>query len=329
MKTRRGLRARSHAWPLREPFVIARGTRTEAHVIIVELAEDGHVGRGEAGGVAYHGETPDRMLTQIEAVRDAMEQGCERHDLPALLPAGGARHALDSALWDLAAKREGLPVWRMAGAKHWEPVATAVTIGIRPLDAYERSARDHARFPWLKVKVDANNPVEAIAAVRRGAPTARLIVDANQSWSVDELRRHSERLRIYGVDLIEQPVAVGEDEKLAGYRCPIPLCADESLSIADDLPSLVGRYQFVNIKLDKVGGLTPALDLAKEARRLKMRLMVGCMLGGSVSIAPAMVLAQQCEVCDLDGPWLLAQDWPGGIVYDHGVASPPAPELWG
>lgn len=329
MKALRQLRVKRHAWPLREPFVISRGARTEAHVIVVELAGDGHVGYGEAGGVGYHGETPETMQAQVESIREAVENGCGRRDLPSLLPAGGARHALDAALWDLEAKREGMPVWKMAGAGRWEPVASTVTIGIRSLDAYERSAREYSEFPWLKVKVDDDSPVEAIAAVRRGAPRPRLIVDANQSWSVAALRQHAERLRDYGVDLLEQPVPAGEDAGLAEYRCPIPLCADESMSTAGDLPSLVGRYEFVNIKLDKVGGLTPALHLAEEARRLGLRLMVGCMLGGSVSVAPAMVLAQQCEVCDLDGPWLLARDWLGGIVYNHGIMQPPAPQLWG
>lgn len=328
MKPRR-LKITKSAWPLREPFVIARGTRTEAEVVIVELTQGVHAGRGEAGGVGYLGETPETMHAQIESIRGALEDGCSRQDLAVLLPPGGARHALDAALWDLDAKREGIPVWQKAGAGNWRPVKSAVTIGIRPVEAYERSARERAQFPWLKVKVGRNDPVEAIAAVRRGAPDSRLIVDANQSWSVEELRQHAEGLHRHRVDLIEQPVAVGEDAGLSGYRGPIPLCADESMSTAADLPSLVGRYQFVNIKLDKVGGLTAALELANEAERLGLRLMVGCMLGGSVSVAPAMVLAQQCEVCDLDGPWLLARDWPDSIVYQQGMMQLPDPALWG
>lgn len=329
MSARRSLRARSHAWRLKEPFAIARGVRDQARVAIVELHEGEHVGRGEAGGVAYRGETVESMLAQIESVRAALEAGCGRQDLPGLLPPGGARHALDAALWDLEAKRSGVPAWRAAGAARWQPVASAVTIGIRSPEAYAQAARERAQFPWLKVKVAREDPVAAVAAVRRGAPQARLIVDANQSWSLDDLRAHAPALQALAVDLLEQPLAAGADAGLADYACPVPLCADESLSTLDDLPALVGRYQFVNIKLDKAGGLTPALVLAAEARRRGLRLMVGCMLGGSVSVAPAMVLAQQCEVCDLDGPWLQAEDWPHGIVYTQGLMSPPVPELWG
>ena len=325
----RELRARRHAWKLKEPFAIARGVRSEAGVVIVELHEDGAVGRGEAGGVAYHGESPESMLVQIGKVRSAIEAGCSRHELLHLLPPGGARHALDAALWDLEAKRSGIPVWQRAGMARWQPVQSAVTIGIRELDAYEAAAQGYAAHPWIKVKVAGDAPVDAVAAVRRGAPDARLIVDANQAWSVEQLQAHLPRLQELRVDLIEQPVAAGRDEGLAGYDGAIPICADESLSTREDLARLVGRYQFVNIKLDKVGGLTAGLELAAEARAMGFRLMVGCMLGGSVSVAPGMVLAQQCEVCDLDGPWLQAEDWPQGIAYRQGRMSLPEPALWG
>lgn len=325
----RELQVRPHAWKLKEPFAIARGVRSEASVVIVELREDGTVGRGEAGGVAYHGETPESMQAQIELARPAIEGGCNRHELLQLLPPGGARHALDAALWDLEAKRSGVPVWQRAGATRWQPVQSAVTIGMREPGAYEAAARGYAGFPWIKVKVAGDAPLEAVAAVRRGAPNARLIVDANQAWSVEELLAYVPRLHQMRVDLIEQPVAAGRDAGLAGYAGAVPICADESLSTRADLPGLVGRYQFVNIKLDKVGGLTAGLELAAEARAMGFRLMVGCMLGGSVSVAPGMVLAQQCEVCDLDGPWLQAEDWPQGIVYQQGRMSLPDPALWG
>ncbi len=329
MSPRRSLVARGHAWPLKEPFAIARGVRTEARVVIVELRDRGCVGLGEAGGVAYRGETVESMLAQIESVRAQIEAGGDRDALLELLPAGGARHALDAALWDLEAKRTGVAVWKRAGAARWAPVVSAVTIGIRSPEAYGQAARECAQLPWLKIKVARERPVEAVAAVRRHAPHARLIVDANQSWSVEELRDYVPRLQSLAVDLIEQPVAAGADAGLAGYDSPIPLCADESMSTIEDLPGLVGRYRFVNIKLDKVGGLTSALTLAAEARRHGFGLMVGCMLGGSVSVAPAMVLAQQCEVCDLDGPWLQADDWEQGISYRDGIMSPPLRVLWG
>lgn len=325
----RTLHARQHAWKLKEPFAIARGVRSEARVVIVELHEAGEVGRGESSGVAYHGETPESMLAQIEQVRPELERGCDRHALLRLLPAGGARHALDAALWDLEARLTGVPVWQRAGVAHWRPVESTVTIGIRDVAAYEATARLHADHPWLKVKVGRGSPLEAVAAVRRGAPNARLIVDANQSWSVEELMDHVPGLQPYGVDLLEQPVAAGHDRGLSGYSGPIPICADESLSTRDDLAGLAGCYQFVNIKLDKTGGLTAGLELAAAARAAGFRLMVGCMLGGSVSVAPGMVLAQQCEICDLDGPWLQSEDWPRGILYRQGRMSLPAPVIWG
>lgn len=323
----RTLHARPHAWKLKEPFAIARGVRSQAQVVIVELHEDDLVGRGEAGGVAYHGETPASMLAQIEQVRAQVEAGCDRQQLLQLLPPGGARHALDAALWDLEARHSGVPVWQRAGLRQWKPVESAVTIGIRDIAGYAATARARAGYPWLKVKVGKGSPVEAVAAVRSGAPNARLIVDANQAWSVDELRQYVPALLPYGVDLLEQPVAVEHSAALAGYDGAIPVCADEALSTLEDLPQLVGCYQFVNIKLDKTGGLTAGLELAHAARAAGFRLMVGCMLGGSISVAPGMVLAQLCEVCDLDGPWLQAEDWDNGIVYQNGRMS--LPTLWG
>ncbi len=325
----RNLSAWPHAWKLKEPFAISRGVRSEARVVVVEVHEDGRVGRGEAGGVAYRGETPESMLAQIEQARPAIEGGCDRRELLRLMPAGGARHAVDAALWDLEAKLTGVPVWQRAAAPRWEPVESAVTIGIRDVDAYATAALERAAFPWIKVKVGRGSPLAAVEAVRRGAPDARLIVDTNQSWTLDELREYAPLLLPLRVDLLEQPLAAGTDAGLIDYVSPIPLCADESLSTQDDLPGLIGRYQFINIKLDKTGGLTAALELAAAARAAGFRLMVGCMLGGSVSVAPGMVLAQQCEVCDLDGPWLQAEDWPHGIVFERGRMALPAPELWG
>jgi L-alanine-DL-glutamate epimerase-like enolase superfamily enzyme len=325
----RSLQVRTHAWPLKEPFAIARGVRDSARVVIVELRQGQAIGRGEAGGIAYHGETAETMQAQLEAVRDAVEAGCHRHDLLPLLPAGGARHALDAALWDLQAKLTATPAWRLAGTERWQPIASAVTIGIRDVAAYAAAARERAGFPWLKVKVGAGDPVPAIAAVRHGAPHARLIVDANQAWTVDELRQHAIALAPFHVDLLEQPVPAGQDIALEGFDSPIPLCADEAFSTLADLPDIARRYQFVNIKLDKAGGLTSALELASAARAAGLRLMVGCMLGGSISVAPATILAQGCEVCDLDGPWLQAQDWPDGVTYHDGLMQLPTPALWG
>ena len=323
------LEASTRSWPLREPFAIARGVQETADVVVVELHADGAVGRGEAAGVGYHGDTPERMLRQVEGLRPALVQGLDRAGLQALLPAGGARNALDAAFWDLEARRSGVRAWRAAGLAAAGPVTTAVTIGMRDLDGYARAARALADHPWIKVKVAAEDPVAAVAAVRREAPRAQLIVDANQSWDIERLLRLAPELAALGVDLLEQPLPAGGDAALAGYAGPVPVCADESIDTLDDLPAVAERYAFVNIKLDKTGGLTGALELAHAARARGLRLMVGCMVGGSVAMAPAMVLAQLCEVCDLDGPLLQAGDWPGGIVYERGVMQPPWPGFWG
>jgi L-alanine-DL-glutamate epimerase-like enolase superfamily enzyme len=316
------------SWQLREPFVISRGTSVAVDVIIVELEWAGFRGRGEAVGVDYHGETPDSMRAQIESVRAAIEMGATRAELLALLPAGGARNALDAALWDLEAKRSGTPVWQLVGTDH-RPVVSAITIGIRSPAEFEARARELARYSWLKIKVSASRPLEAVAAVRRAAPGARLIVDANQAWDVQTLYALSPALAELRVDLIEQPVPFDADEDLVADRCPVPVCADESIDTIADLPRLLGRYQFINIKLDKTGGLTAALELARAARAKGLRLMVGCMVGSSLAMAPGMVLAQLCDVADLDGPLLQTEDWPNGIHYTDGLMAWPSPELWG
>jgi L-Ala-D/L-Glu epimerase / N-acetyl-D-glutamate racemase len=323
------LKVYPRSWRMKEPFVIARGSQDTVEAIVVELAALGTTGRGEAVGVPYRGETPASMAVDVEGVRQAVETGASRQDLLRLLPAGGARNALDAALWDLEAKLGGIPAWQAAGMERGGAVTTALTIGIRALAAYEQAAAGLADHPWIKVKVDRSAPLEAIQAVRRGAPNARLVVDANQSWTVADVRAWGPVLAELNVGLLEQPVAAGQDEGLTGLQCPVPICADESINTVDDLPRLAGRYDFINIKLDKTGGLTAALALARAAQGAGLRLMSGCMAGSSLAMAPAMVLAQICEVNDLDGPWLQSEDWPGGIVYERGVMSPPWPAFWG
>ncbi|HEY5758684.1 MAG TPA: N-acetyl-D-Glu racemase DgcA [Steroidobacter sp.] len=317
-------------WKLREPFVIARGTYTTSDVIIVELQDGPHVGRGEAAGVDYHGETPDSMVAQVEAVRSKIEAGITRAELLKLLPIGGARNALDAALWDLEAKRTGRRAWDLAGVGNTREVASAMTIGIRSIEGYEKAARGLTHYRWIKIKVNNEDPLACIEAVRRGSPNSRLIVDANQAWDVPTLYKLGPQLAKLRVDLLEQPVKVGGDQDLELGRSPIPVCADESIDTIDDLQYLKSRYEFVNIKLDKTGGLTAALELANAARAEGMRLMVGCMVTGSVGMAPGMVLAQLCEVVDLDGPLLQGEDWENPIQYDKtGVMSWPSPKLWG
>jgi len=316
-------------WPLREPFVISRSSQTTCEVIVAQLAAGGHVGRGEAVGVDYHGETIDSMREQIEGVRSVIERGTNRRELLEILPAGGARNALDAALWDLEAKQSGQSVWELAGIARPRTISTCETIGIRPIAEYEARARALARYEWIKIKVSDDKPLEAVAAVRRGAPTAHLVVDANQAWSVETLQKLAPALAQLRVDLLEQPVRVTDDAPLARLDLPVPVCADEPANTVEDLPRLVDRYDFVNIKLDKSGGLTAALDFAHAARAAGMRLMVGCMVGGSLAMAPGMVVAQLCEIADLDGPLLQAEDWPDGIQYRDGVMSLPSRKLWG
>ena len=323
------LSIQTRVWPLREPFVIARSSQTTCEVIVVHLAVEGHVGRGEAVGVDYHGETIDSMRAQIEAVRGTIESGVDRGQLLELLPPGGARNALDAALWDLEAKRTGSTVWELAGIARPRSIATCETIGIRSIPAYEARARSLSRYQWIKVKVSADRPLEAVAAVRRAAPDSHLVIDANQAWSVDMLERLAPALAQLHVDLLEQPVRESDGHLLAKLDLPVPVCADEPANTVEDLPRLIDCYDFVNIKLDKSGGLTAALDFAHAARAAGLRLMVGCMVGGSLAMAPAMVVAQLCEIADLDGPLLQAEDWPDAIEYRDGVMSLPSRKLWG
>lgn len=317
-------------WELNEPFRIARGSMTHVEGVVVRISDgNGRHGRGEAYGINYEGETIDSMLDQIHEVRDRLLQEPTRDALLDLLPHGGARCALDCALWDLEAKRSGVAAWRRAGLQTWRPVTSAYTIGMRPLGELASAVASRASYPILKIKVDAEEPLEAIRIVHAAAPRARLIVDANQSWSFAALARYAPACRDLGVVLLEQPIAAGEDGALLTYDSPVPICADEVVHVAADLPRVVGKYNVVNIKLDKSGGLTAALDLARAGLQQGLRLMVGCMAGSSLAMAPAMIVAQLCDFVDLDGPLLQRQDWPHGLVYDNGAMSLPDAELWG
>lgn len=317
-------------WPLHEPLMIARGAILDQQTIQVRLTDaSGAVGRGEGCGIVYQGETPASMIAEIEAHRPAIEAGITRTALLDLLPKGGARMALDAALWDLEAKRDGIDPYRAAGVSP-QPIASAFTIGIRDLAGYEEAARARSGFALLKVKVAGDDPIAAVRAVRRGAPGARLIVDANQAWSVDALKTFAPAMAELGVALLEQPIPVGAEEELHGWTSPVPLCADELVDGVADLDRAAGRFQVVNIKLDKAGGLTAALALADEVEARGMALMVGCMLGSSLSMAPAMVLAQRCRFVDLDGPMLHSEDQPDHYVYVDGrVDHPHQPLIWG
>lgn len=325
-----GVSAKPIAWEMNEPFRIARGEMTHVEGIVVSITDgNGHQGRGEAYGIDYEGETTVSMLQQIEQVRERLLADPARETLLNLLPHGGARCALDCALWDLEAKRSGVAAWRRAGLESWGPIVTAYTIGMRPLHELATAVASRADYPLLKIKVNAENPVETVRIVHTAAPRTRLIVDANQSWSFEALERYAPACRKLGVVLLEQPIAADADDALLRYDSPIPICADEAVHVAADLPRVVGKYNVVNIKLDKSGGLTAALELARAALQKGLRLMVGCMAGSSLAMAPAVIVAQLCDFVDLDGPLLQRLDWPHGIEYSNGTMSPPEAPLWG
>ena len=323
------LTAREERWPIAGAFVIARGSKTEARVIVVELDDGRHVGRGEATPYPRYGETVEGCLTEIETVRDAIATGVDRLALEALLPPGAARNALDCALWDLEAKRAGVRAWTLLGRERLDPVKTCYTLSMAPAEEMAEAARAAARRPMLKLKIGAADHLDRVAAVRAAAPKTRLIVDANEALAFDDLKHLAPEFARLGVMVIEQPLKAGEDEALEGFDSPVPLCADESLHTRLELDACARRYQFINIKLDKTGGLTEALALHAEARKRGLEIMTGCMVATSLAMAPALIIAQGAEVVDLDGPLLLARDREPGLTYLGSMIEPPPVELWG
>jgi L-alanine-DL-glutamate epimerase-like enolase superfamily enzyme len=325
----RTLDARHDRFGLSAPFRIARGVKTAADVVTVTVRAGDVAGRGEGVPYPRYGETIAGALAQIAAATAAIDAGASRDDLRALIPAGAARNAVDCALWDLEARLAGSTVAALAGVAAPAPVPSAITIAIDTPEAMATAAARAAHVPLLKVKVDRAGGAEQIAAVRAAAPQPRLIVDPNESWTIAELERWHDLLVEHRVDLLEQPLPAGEDAVLAQFESRVPLCADESLHTSADLDALAGRYQYVNIKLDKTGGLTEALALAKAARARGFGLMVGCMVCSSLGIAPAMLLAADAAFVDLDGPLWLIEDRPGGVIDRNGVLDPPQPGFWG
>jgi L-alanine-DL-glutamate epimerase-like enolase superfamily enzyme len=323
------LTARIERWPLARPFVISRGTKTEAEVVVAEIADAPHRGRGEAVPYAHYGESAESVLAQIEAARPAVEAGADREALQPLLPAGAARNALDCALWDLAAKRAGVRAWTLVGRARLDPMKTCFTLSLGPPEAMAEAARANARRPMLKLKIGSTDDLAAVAAVHAAAPRARLIVDANEALSFDDLPRLLPELARLDVKLLEQPLPAAEDAALEGFPTPVPLCADESLHTRAELAACARRYAVVNVKLDKAGGLTEALAVAAEARRQGLELMVGSMVGTSLGVAPALILAQGAAFVDLDGPLLLAKDREPRLSFVGSLIEPPPPELWG
>jgi L-alanine-DL-glutamate epimerase-like enolase superfamily enzyme len=313
------------AFPLARAFTISRGSRTEARVVTVTLEADGVRGRGECVPYARYGETVESVIEQIESI----DPGGSRDALQRALPPGAARNALDCALWDIEAKRAGRPVWALAGLPSPGPELTAYTLSLEAPEAMRAQAALHAHRPLLKIKLGGEGDLARLEAVRAGAPAARIVVDANEGWTPDGYAELAPVLLRLGVEMVEQPLPAGGDDALAGMARPLPVCADESCHDRASHAALAGKYDRVNVQLDKTGGLTEALAQRDPARAAGFGIMVGCMIGTSLAMAPAVLVAQGAAVTDLDGPLLLVRDRDPPLVYDDKGVHPAAPELWG
>ena len=317
------------SWASLIPFRIANYEWDDYPNVVCEIEQDGVIGWGEALGVYYLDETEKTMLKQLEAVAADLAGGASRKDLLELLPAGGARNAADAALWDLEAQLNGMSVWNMAGVEP-DPVQTVFTIGLEAEpEQMAAGAAAASDFSLLKIKLNNDRPVERIAAIRQARADVRLVVDVNQGWRFDELKRFAPQLHALGVEFIEQPLPRGGDDELEGYVSPVPLCADESCLTLNDLEQAASRYQIINIKLDKTGGLTHALELAQAIKDKDLGIMVGNMCGSSLAMAPHHVVAQLADYADIDGPLLMKNDRFGGLIYDRGIVTLPQTRFWG
>jgi L-alanine-DL-glutamate epimerase-like enolase superfamily enzyme len=323
------LAVRGEGFPLAQTFTISRGSKTTADVVVVELSRDGHRGRGESVPYPRYGESVDASIAEIESLRTQLEAGLDRQGLQEALHPGAARNALDCAFWDLEAKLSGRPVHQLAKLAPPHPVETAYTLSLDTPEAMGRAAAANAERPLLKIKLAGADDLARVAAIRANAPDSTLIVDANEGWTPDQVEPLSTELARFGVALIEQPLPAGEDAILADCAHPVPLCADESCHTTTDLDELATRYECINLKLDKTGGLSEALHLVARARDLGLDLMIGCMVATSLAMAPATLLAPQARFVDLDGPLLLKQDRDHGLHYDGSLLHPPLPQLWG
>jgi len=317
------------SWASLIPFRIANYEWDDYPSVVCEIEQDGIIGRGEALGVYYLDETEKTMLTELESITDHLADGASRDDLPGLLPPGGARNAADAALWDLEAQLSGTSAWESVGVKP-DPVESVFTIGLEAEPAaMAAGAAAASDVSLLKIKLSDDRPVERIAAIREARPDARLVVDVNQAWDFTQLQQFAPELHALGVLMIEQPLPRGADAELEGYESTVPLCADESCLHLGELEQAAGRYQLINIKLDKTGGLTHALELAHAVKAEGLGIMVGSMCGSSLAMAPHHVVAQMAEYVDIDGPLLMKNDRFGGLVYEHGFVSLPATRFWG
>lgn len=318
------------AWPLSGTFRIARGARDVAMTLRVRvMAPDGATGLGESVPYARYGETPESARAAVEAVRPAVEAGLEIAALQTLMPAGAARNALDCALWDLRAKQASQPVWALAGLPPPKPVLSAYTISLDTPAAMAAAAAAAAGMPLLKVKIGAADGLACVAAVADARPDARLIVDANEALVPDALAPLLEAARGWRVELVEQPFPVGQDRTLRRLAAPVAVCADESFHVAADVETVLQGYDAVNVKLDKAGGFTAALEAIRAARAAGLKTMMGCMVGSSLALAPAQLLAGLCDWADLDGPLLLARDHAPALGWNGAVVDPPMADLWG
>ena len=315
----------AQAFRLARPFVISRGSRTEAQVLTVRIERETTAGWGECVPYGRYGESLASVTQQITGLPD----GISRSELQFALPAGAARNAVDCALWDLAAKQAGRRVWQMAGLPRPVPLLTAFTLSLNSPAEMQAEAQVHAHRPLLKIKLGTPDDMPRLEAVRRGAPLARIIIDANEGWTPEVYADLAPHLIRLGVELVEQPLPVGRDDMLSEIARPLPVCADESCHDRGSLAALKGKYDLVNIKLDKAGGLTEALALRDAARVAGFGVMVGCMVGSSLAMAPAVLLAQEADYVDLDGPLLLAEDRDNALHYDKAGVHPPDAALWG
>jgi L-alanine-DL-glutamate epimerase-like enolase superfamily enzyme len=327
----RELNVEIESWPIRGVFRISRGARTEAQVVVVTIRDGDVIARGESAPNARYNEDVESVSAEIRDAAGAIGDGITREELLGAMHAGAARNALDCALWDLEAKLTGTPIWQLAGLSGpIQSVVTAYTLSVDSPEAMGRAAAENASRPLLKLKMTGDGAdLDRVARIHENAPNARLIVDANEAWSVEFYLEIAAKLGALGVEMIEQPLPAGDDEGLRGIDRPLMLCADESCHDSASLDALVGKYDRINIKLDKTGGLTEALKLKAAAEAKGMGIMVGCMIGTSLSMAPGMVVAQGAQVVDLDAPLLLTKDREPGLLYTGSTISPPERELWG
>jgi L-alanine-DL-glutamate epimerase-like enolase superfamily enzyme len=323
------LAARIERWPIAGSFAISRGAKTEALTVVAQVARDGHIGHGECVPYPRYGETPEETLAALLSMQDPLGRGLDRQALQTAMPSGAARNALDCALLDIEAKISGRRIWELLGRPAPRACTTAYTISLGSPQAMAAATAKAAHRPLLKIKLGGDGDGERIAAVRQSAPESELIVDANEAWRPENLEKNLADCAKAGVTLVEQPLPAGQDEALARIRRPLAVCADESVHDRVSLEGLRDRYDAVNIKLDKTGGLTEALAMADAAHAHGFEIMIGCMVATSLAMAPAMLLTQQARYVDLDGPLLLARDRDDALRYDGSQIYPPEPALWG